>query len=288
MPFFIVKRDESELKIEAVLKPRIPARVTEGIGPGGTALSSAYVEALEDAAKVGLKSVALTSDAGSEAGYSVSEIIRSASLAAKEFAADHDTDVYLIVREAYDLPDDDALTAEVEKYVAANYSAQETKITAEQNHVFERSAATSAAQTRVNSDYAEYDGELSVGAAPEGLEFDLDEPFNETLFRLIDARGMTDAEVYKKANIDRKLFSKIRTGKGYLPRKRTILALAVALELDLDETKDLLEHAGYALSRSSRADVIVEYFIRNKIYDIYEINQMLFKYDLPLLGSVSN
>ncbi|MBQ7534157.1 MAG: macro domain-containing protein [Stomatobaculum sp.] len=110
------------------------------------------------------------------------------------------------------------------------------------------------------------------------------ESFQERLLHLIDERGLTDAEVYKKANVDRKLFSKIRCNPEYSPSKRTAVALAVALRLNLDETADLLSRAGFALSPSSKFDLIVEYCIRQKIYDSYTINFLLFKYDQPVLG----
>lgn len=110
------------------------------------------------------------------------------------------------------------------------------------------------------------------------------ETFQEMLFRLIDRKGLTDPQVYKKANMDRKLFSKIRSKKGYIPSKKNVLALAMALSLNLDETMDLLRRAGYALSPSILFDRIVVYCILNKIYDIYEVNLCLFEYTDQVLA----
>ena len=114
---------------------------------------------------------------------------------------------------------------------------------------------------------------------------DAEATFSEALLRLIDSKGKTDPEIYKQAHIDRKLFSKIRSNPAYQPSKATALALAIALELNLDETRDFIGRAGYALSHSSKADIIVEYFIRHGEYDLFTINATLFAFQqTPLSG----
>lgn len=118
----------------------------------------------------------------------------------------------------------------------------------------------------------------------EDLVNEVDETFTQSLLRLIDQKGLKDPEVYKKANMDRKLFSKIRNNIDYRPTKATAIALAIALELNLDETKDFIGRAGFALTHSSRFDIIIEYFLREQNYDVFEINEVLFAFEQPLIG----
>ena len=125
---------------------------------------------------------------------------------------------------------------------------------------------------------------ISVNRNIDNLMNQLEETFSQRLLRMIDERGMTDSEAYTKAYVDRRHFSKIRKDVNYVPNKKTVLAFTIALELSLDEAKDLLGSAGFALSRSSKTDIIVAYFLQNKIYDMFEINDVLEAYGQPVFG----
>mgnify|MGYP002769535438 FL=1 len=123
---------------------------------------------------------------------------------------------------------------------------------------------------------------MPVNRNIDNLMNQLEETFSQRLLRMIDERGMTDSETYAKAYVDRRHFSKIRKDVNYVPNKKTVLAFTIALELSLDEAKDLLASAGFALSRSSKTDIIVAYFLQNKIYDMFEINDVLDAYGQPV------
>lgn len=123
---------------------------------------------------------------------------------------------------------------------------------------------------------------MPVNRNIDNLMNQLEETFSQRLLRMIDERGMTDSEAYAKAYVDRRHFSKIRKDVNYVPNKKTVLAFTIALELSLDEAKDLLASAGFALSRSSKTDIIVAYFLQNKIYDMFEINNVLDAYGQPV------
>ena len=246
-------------------------------------LRSAYTEALRLASERKCESIAFPLISSGIFGYPKDEALRVASGAIGDYLAEHDMDVYLAVfdKEAFSVSE--KLLGEVESYID-EYYVDTHRVRRRELLDVEREALSDDALISYNAPMPSMASTKASGAGLDELVSKLDEPFSATLLRLIDAKGKTDVEVYKRANIDRKLFSKIRTGKGYMPGKRTILALAIALQLSLPETDDLLERAGYALSHSQKFDVIVEYFIVSKKFDIFEINEVLFKYDQPLLG----
>ncbi len=237
-------------------------------------LRSAYIESLKLAEKSGCESIAFPLISSGIYGYPKDEALEVARRSIEEYLSEHDMEVYLAVFDKSSFLIGKALLGRVESYIDQHYVDAHTQHRRRLLGVEEQ--ALSAPMPM-------------MAAAPvpalDDLMRNLDEPFSDTLLNLIDKKGKTDVEVYKRANIDRKLFSKIRTGKGYTPKKPTILALAIALELTLSETDTLLERAGYALSHASKFDVIVEYFIVSGQYNIFEINEVLFAYDQPLLGS---
>ena len=257
-------------------------------------LRAAYANALRLAAERNLQSIAFPLISSGIYGYPKDEALRTATSEIRGFLEEHEMDIYLAVfdRESFRAGRD--LFGRIDSYIDERYAEErmhaerrrsllqaEEELLLSEHHAslsFPAEADTAAAESFVMPRATPRPQEL------HRLLDELDEPFSATLLRLIDSKGKTDVEVYKRANIDRKLFSKIRTGQGYTPGKRTVIALSVALELSLKETEDLLKQAGYALSSSRMSDVIVEFFIKNGRYDIFEINEALFYYDQPLLG----
>ncbi len=256
-------------------------------------LYSAYYESLKLALENKCESIAFPLISSGIYGYPKEEALSVAVSAIRDFLQKHDMDVYLAVFDKKAFSISKQLLGKVDSYISENYvdihnDLHRKLITRNSEASFKKLSSRKEVSSYEEASFCEEEYVNSISDFSSSLDEivdNLDEPFNTTLLRLIDAKGRTDTEVYKRANINRKLFSKIRTGNGYMPGKRTVIALAIALELTLDETDSLLEKAGYALSHSQKFDVIIEYFIINGRYDIFEINEVLFKYDQPLLGA---
>ena len=271
---------------------RLPAKyVIHTVGPvwrGGGAgerelLASAYRSSLELALANRCESVAFPLLSAGAYGYPRDQALRVAVDTIAAFVLCQEITVYLVIYDRASYSIGEKLFADIAASIDDQYVERHTDRRWEQSR--------RALARRLPPDVLwEAESSLPPMAAcppPGSLEEalgKLDESFSQMLLRKIDEAGLTDAQCYKKANIDRKLFSKIRSNVWYKPSKPTAMAFAVALELPMGEARELLEKAGYAFSHASRFDIIVEYFIARQNYNIFEINEALFAFDQPLLG----
>ena len=236
-------------------------------------LSSAYRSSLEVALAHGCETVAFPLISSGVYGYPKDQALKVAVDTIGDFLLSHDMTVYLVIfdRAAYTIGG--KLFADIAAYIDDRYVDAHT----DSREIQRRRMAMEEAECMP----------APCATAPSGLDealSKLDESFSQMLLRKIDEQGMTDAQCYKKANIDRKLFSKIRSDVHYKPSKPTAMAFAIALELPLEEAREMLEKAGFAFSHASKFDIIVEYFIAHRNYNIFEINEALFAFDQNLLG----
>ena len=271
---------------------RLPCKyVIHTVGPlwnGGShgereQLISCYRTSLALAKEHNCESVAFPLISAGIFGYPRDQALRVAVDTIGEFLLHNDMTVYLVIfdRKAYQISS--KLFADIAEYIDDHYADTHTDTRRERLRrmsAFEEQAAALCEDAMP--------APMMASVATSGLDealAHLDAGFSETLLKLIDRSGKKDTEVYKKANVDRKLFSKIRNNPDYKPAKPTAVAFAIALELSLPETRDLIARAGYALSPSSKFDVIIEYFIMQRDYDIFKINEALFAFDQSLLGA---
>ena len=231
-------------------------------------LISCYKNSLLLAKEKECQSVAFPIISSGAYGYPKSDAFRVAADTVLEFLCENDITVYIVVYDKNSYEADRRLLCSVSDFVERNYINPDTR-------------KKLSCSRSVMYDSCPVSDSVSLTDALNNI----DESFSQMLLRKIDEKGLTDSECYKKANIDRKLFSKIRNDVNYRPSKSTALAFAIALELSLSETEDMLKKAGFALSHSNKFDIIIEYFIRCGNYNIFEINEALFAFDQSLLGA---
>lgn len=267
----------------------LPCRyVIHTVGPvwrGGThgereLLASCYRTSLELAAAHDCETVAFPLISSGVYGYPKVQALQVAVDTIRDFLADREMTVYMVLFDRDSTTIGQQLFADLRSYIDDRY--EDVYATSYAEHTRHLQVLLEDMAQAAPSIDAPPCAAMSA-SLKEALD-GLDESFSQMLLRKIDEKGMTDVQCYKKANISRKLFSKIRSHKLYRPSKATALAFAIALELPLQETRELLMKAGFALSRSSKADIIVEYFIEHGNYDIFAINEALFAFDQNLLG----
>ena len=263
-------------------------------------LYNCYKNSLELAKENNLESIAFPLISSGIYGYPKEAALQVAVSAIGDFLLKNDMSVSLVVfdKSAYLLSE--KLFFAIKTFIDDNYADTHyvSPRKADESISFDATVAVLEADEKIFSETMPLTAELPESpaqiskTAPIMQKYSLgdvlsklDETFSQRLLRLIDERQRIDSEVYKKANIDRRVFSRIRSSKEYRPSKNTALAFAIALELSLDDTRDLLMSAGFALSRSNKLDIIVEYFIGEGNYNIFEINEALFAFDQNLLGA---
>lgn len=253
-------------------------------------LASCYETSMRLAKEHGCETIAFPLISSGIFGYPKDEALRVAVDTISGFLLRNDMTVYITIFDKNSYRISQKLFADIEEYIDDLYVDEHLDNNAErQRREFQREEVfRQGKRLQSNGDMCMCAPSCYVETAkPDSLDEalkEMDESFSEMLLRKIDLSGMTDAECYKKANIDRKLFSKIRLDKQYKPSKPTALAFAIALELSLEETKEMLRKAGFALSRSNKFDIIIQYFIEHKNYDVFQINEALFAFDQNLLG----
>ena len=248
------------------------------VGPiwrGGThneeeLLKASYENALNLATENQCESIAFPLISSGIYGYPKTQALQVALSTISAFLMKHEIQVYLVVFDKSAVKVSEKLFTSIQHYIDEYYVE-------EQELQFSRSYQ----ETLREAEYYQIQEKFNLVEVLDQME----ESFSESLLRLIDEKGKTDVETYKKANIDRRLFSKIRNNRDYTPLKKTVIAFAIALELDVDEAMDLLAKAGYTFSQSSKFDLIIKYFIEQENYNILEINEALFEFDQVLLGA---
>ena len=248
-------------------------------------LESCYRTSLNLAKENGCQSVAFPLISSGIYGYPKDQALKVAVDTISTFLLENEMMVYMVIfdRKAYQISG--KLFADIAAYIDDRYVEEHTDRRAEQRRRLEALSEESCLEAALAPMPPETICESYSGQSLEEALGQMDESFSEMLLRKIDESGMTDAQCYKKANIDRKLFSKIRSDKFYKPSKPTVLAFALALELPLAQMQEMLGKAGFTLSHSSKFDIIVEYFVERGNYNVYEINEALFAFDQSLIGA---
>ena len=248
-------------------------------------LESCYRTSLNLAKENGCQSVAFPLISSGIYGYPKDQALKVAVDTISAFLLENEMMVYIVIfdKKAYQISG--KLFADIAAYIDDRYVDEHTDRRAEQRRRLEALAEESYFEAVPAPLPSETICESYSGQSLEEALGQIDESFSEMLLRKIDESGMTDAQCYKKANIDRKLFSKIRSDKFYKPSKPTVLAFALALELPLAQMQEMLGKAGFTLSHSSKFDIIVEYFVERGNYNVYEINEALFAFDQSLIGA---